>query len=287
VNHEAASLFLYPYRKELEMAKKTNVKPKAVKTAKPKIVKISETELDTLQEADEILHEIEEKELEMASASVRMSEIKSDYQEAKAHYSQLVSEMCKLSRRRKEKLPLFEQPKEPEQKPSETWKAATLEQAGIIGDIAKLAIDAGIKTVGELQGHIEKHGEAWAVQITGTDQGIISEDYAAAINSQLKAFFKTNPNWVFDATLPSKPANILDKNGQLTASGKATKVSVLKSLLTEKQFDALESAFDSLGSLQEAMRTSGEWWHKNAKINGRFKLPIEDALTTFLVHQSP
>jgi hypothetical protein len=58
-------------------------------------------------------------------------------------------------------------------------------------------------------------------------------------------------------------------------------------LFTEKQADALEAAgLRTLGGLQEAMVNEPEWWAKNLKVNGRYKAPIEEALTAFIGRQS-
>jgi hypothetical protein len=54
-------------------------------------------------------------------------------------------------------------------------------------------------------------------------------------------------------------------------------------VFTDSQVEALELAgIRTLGGLQEAMVNEPEWWCRNLKINGRFKNPVEQALTDFV-----
>lgn len=71
------------------------------------------------------------------------------------------------------------------------------------------------------------------------------------------------------------------------AAGEWRKTRIDRSgLFTVKQVEALEGAgLRTLGGLQEAMLNEPEWWCKNLKINGRYKQPIEEALTAFIGQQ--
>lgn len=86
-------------------------KLKAQKPRKPKKVTMLDTELEPLKEADSLLHRIEMAEADCDRKSVEVDSIRDQLKAARGAYMHAVSMLRKLCRARKEKHPLFDQPK--------------------------------------------------------------------------------------------------------------------------------------------------------------------------------
>lgn len=107
------------------MAKKVKSKKiKSEKPRKPKLVKLYDTELEPLQEADSLLKQIETAESEAAERSLRVELCREELGNAKTAYKDAVTQLRRLCRARNEKHPLFDQ-----SKPSELTKEQPAKEA--------------------------------------------------------------------------------------------------------------------------------------------------------------
>lgn len=247
-------------------AKKPSAKsPKATtKKAAPKAKK--PTKLDILTEADEILRKIEANEVACQEHYARMVEIKEEFKAAKEAYTHQVNEGRRLARARKEKLPLFDQPKK--ETAMGEWEKLPIEAAGIVDDDAGRLLDAGVKTLGDLQAKFKKLD----AELKKTGQA--EDEPTKRVREKLDFFLKAREQ---DAAPKPEPAKKnADPDGwKLNAVAAAG--------FSDKQIDALDAAdIRTLGELQAAMTRDGEWWAKNRKISNRNRYGIEDAFNVYV-----
>jgi hypothetical protein len=112
------------YFGEMKMAKAKTKKAKSEKPRKPKLVKLYDTELDPLKEADGLLKQIEAAETEAEERALRVEMVREELTGAKTAYKDAVTQLRRLCRARKEKHPLFDK-----SNPSELTKEPPAKEA--------------------------------------------------------------------------------------------------------------------------------------------------------------
>lgn len=168
----------------------------AKKKAKAKVKK--PTKADLLEEADELLRRIEQAEKDCQSALADMQIRKDEYKMAKECYGNAVVELRRLCRARNESHPLFDQAKKNSEsngdaKPADgqiphiaaNWKELPIVTLQQYGSVTAKALDAlasaDIRTCGELQAKIERHGDFWAKECKVTRARVAIEDALTAM----------------------------------------------------------------------------------------------------------
>jgi hypothetical protein len=190
---------------------KKSKKIKSEKPRKPKLVKLYDTELDPLKEADGLLKQIETAESEAAERSLRVELCREELTDAKTAYKDAVAQLRKLCRARKEKHPLFDQTKK--DKPAEltkdppadgpvkehrsesqeinkAWQDLPLSSAGIDGHVGVLLAEAGHDTLGRLAKLMGDHGQWWNKEVKG-----IGEAGATEVADLFAAFWADHPEY--------------------------------------------------------------------------------------------
>jgi hypothetical protein len=167
------------------MAKKKTEKPAAkTVTKKPKKAKkLNKGEL--LTEAAELLGRIEAAEVACQERQLEVNDARENYKASKQSYGAAVDELRKLSRARKEKMPLFDAagkkksdtattadgansvtpPAGTNGHTDDTWKAAGLSAAAFADNHQDALEAAGLRTLGDLQAKMNQHGQWWSKEI--------------------------------------------------------------------------------------------------------------------------
>lgn len=181
-------------------AKKKPAKKKAPAPRKPKVIKIYDTDLEPLKEADEILKKIELQQVKVKDARFEWEDAKEETKLLKGTYEAAQLTLEGLCRMRKETHPLFDKPPEnpadgktadksgPAKK--DAWQALPLSEAGITGNVAQLLADAQIDTLGALSDRMNVKGQFWAEGIVG-----LGEATAAKVSDCFVKFWAEHPEY--------------------------------------------------------------------------------------------
>jgi hypothetical protein len=274
----------------MKMAKAKAKKVKSEKPRKPKLVKLYDTELDPLREADGLLKKIEAAESEAAERSLRVELCREELGDAKTAYKDAVAQLRKLCRARKEKHPLFDQTKK--DKPAELTKetpkatdglpeinynqpgtAVTIELTEDCLDVDKQLVKGntyhpwsvsrkGVELL--IDGKEVFVAKSCFVFVTGRnlvddalfehEEGFNASTWQAWLRSRPEA---RRPTIVVTdgSALKSHATNEAWRDLPLSAAGINGKVGVLLA----------EAGHDTLGRLSKLMQEHGQWWNKEVK----------------------
>lgn len=225
----------------MKMAKAKTKKAKSEKPRKPKLVKLYDTELEPLQEADGLLKQIETAESEAAERSLRVELCREKLTDAKTAYKDAVAQLRRLCRARKEKHPLFDQTKPAELTKEPPAKEAARKSNEITIRLTKSVDDAtnGFHgTTGEtLTAAIDTQGDTY-IPVQDGDVYLEAEEFEVVEPIAEKE--TANNGW---QDLPLSSAGINGKVGVLLA----------------------EAGHDTLGRLAKLMADHGQWWNKEVK----------------------
>jgi uncharacterized protein (UPF0335 family) len=199
--------------------KATGKKPAKVRKPRPK----KKTKAERMTEAEDLLQRIEAAEVACEETQCRMSEIKQEYKEAKEAHGFNVTELRRLCRARKEKLPLFDAAKQQElPKAGETsadvpdenrpidkdaWKSLPVGDLKLPAKIAKAIVDAGHTTIGSLSVHMADQGDWWAKQIKG-----IGEKARDEVCDAFADFWKEHPEYCTIPTIETAEPEECEQN---------------------------------------------------------------------------
>jgi hypothetical protein len=140
------------------------------------------TKSDLLEEAAELLTRIETAETACQCARLELDDAREGVKCAKQNYGACVDELRKLARARREKHPLFEAGAkggkplldgnagatvnaEPQPATDDSWKALSIHAAAFT-DAQDDALEAAdVRTLGELQAAMNRHGQWWAKEL--------------------------------------------------------------------------------------------------------------------------
>jgi chromosome segregation ATPase len=235
----------------------TATKPKKAgkKHKAPKKPKATKSEL--LEEAADLLKRIEKAEERCQEALRTMQDLKDQYKEAKERYNGAVSDLRRLARARKEKLPLFDQAAKTAAKPAD---AST--------DPAAIATDPEI-----VRGKLEGLWHDPSVELNETEEKFVDD----VLEGREKLV----------GIALDKALDVIEAHAKPAAAepGDAWKSHTLdKADFKPNHRDALEAAgVHTLGELQAKMNGHGQFWAKELRINGKFREPIEDAFNAYLM----
>jgi hypothetical protein len=270
----------------MKMAKAKTKKSKLDKTPKarkPKLVKLYDTELDPLREADGLLKKIEAAETEAAERSLRVELCREELTDAKTAYKDAVTQLRRLCRARKEKHPLFDQSK-PSELTKETPKATdglpeinynqpstavTIELTEDCPDVDKQLVKGNTY-------------HPWSVSRKGVELLIDGKEVFVAKSSFVfvdgrhlvedalieheegfnastwQAWLRARPEAkrpTFDGPAKAGTTNDAWKDLPLSSAGINGKVGTLLA----------EAGHDTLGRLAKLMGDHGQWWPKEVK----------------------
>jgi hypothetical protein len=269
---------------------KKSKKIKSEKPRKPKLVKLYDTELDPLKEADGLLKQIETAESEAAERSLRVELCREELTDAKTAYKDAVAQLRKLCRARKERHPLFDQ-KQTDQKPASMEKEPPKDKDGLPeinynqpATAVTIEMTEDYPDVAEATKGRRYH--PWSVTRKGVEILIEGKEYFFPTSDFV---FVTGRHLVDDAlTEHEEGFNASQWQAWLRSRPEAkrptivvTDGSALKSHATNKAWQDLplssagingkigtllaEAGHDTLGRLSKLMQEHGQWWPKEVK----------------------
>jgi len=246
-------------------AKKKAATKKKV-AAKPKVKKITLTqeELDPLQEADEILGEIELLEEECRRKSLRVDSCKDELKNARGEYLDAVDRLRQLCRTRKEHLPLFdkkEEKKKVEQPASTpTGKPAALPVVTICAGSDLHGIANGTEVFVEFikPGGVIVSGADINPTALSDDEYTATDEVANLIDGARAAgIFSDGDKWRDFLDTQNLPAKDKPK-----AKNDDWRKEPLEAAEIDGQAGKLlwDAGYDTLGKLSDLMAEKGQWW---------------------------
>lgn len=171
---------------------------------KPRVKKPSK--MDKLIEAESILTDIERAEKDCEDLRNQMDNCKEEYKAAKEAYNHQVNTLRKLCRARDERHPLFDNPvpvasetatppvaattpaapAESKPAPDDAWRAHSLAAAGLTDKQIDALEGADIRTLGDLQDAMTRHGLFWAKNLKVN--GRLQQDIEDTFNEYLTKY---------------------------------------------------------------------------------------------------
>lgn len=229
--------------------KKKRVKKTKIATSEVTQVAIGSDELDRLKECESLVERIEQCETLCDERSVRVEQAREELKELKGAYNAAVLELRRLCRARKEKHPLFDQPK----KPAADVPMSDLSALRVTIKSNPVEIPPGLElsVLEILPGGI-------AVEHDGIRKELADEEYEAKFVQVAGSVF--SPRVVERFIAEARTKLLEDKTAKqaepqdypLAAAG-------INGVASEK---LSEAGIHTLGHLVRFMRNYGPWWWK-------------------------
>jgi hypothetical protein len=233
------------------------------------------TKDEQLAEAAELLARIERAEKACQDYAAQMQIQKEEYKLSKEAYGNAVVELRRLCRMRSEKHPLFDQAKKPEEK--QAAGADTTHHSPLTSPAEALPEGAvkrvRVRLVKELDVFDEKRGPGEIDAFEDKDGGVFLSAPVTYTGQHTVAFLEAEEFEPVETAAAGTP-------GPTSAAWRELPLSTLSQYgCREKAVEALEATkLLNLGELAQVMQDDGTWWAKNAGVNKRYQVEVEDSL---------